>query len=94
MFWSPPLSPTQITVQGMDRIREGSGFLPLQGNGSAVFIAKGMAVVSEKRTGVYKGRKETKGIPGEAGAEAKKTEQTVTLRELVAVWGVWDMEGE
>lgn len=58
------IPPTIIIVQGTDKIREGSGFLSLQGNGSGVFTDEGIAVVSEKRMGVYKGRKEMKGIPG------------------------------
>lgn len=58
------IPPTKIIVQGTDKIREGSGFLSLQDNGSGVFTDEGIVVVSEKRAEVSKGRKETKGIPG------------------------------
>lgn len=71
------IPPTEITVRGTDRIREGSGFLCSQGSGSGVFTDEGMAEVSEKRTGVYKGRKETKGILGSSRCRSRESKESV-----------------
>lgn len=56
---------TRVTVQGTE-IREGSGFLSLEGDGSGVLTEEGMVEISKRITGVFKG---TKGEEGHSGKQ-------------------------
>lgn len=70
-------------------MREGSGFLSLGGDGSGVLTETGMVELSQRKTGVYKGGKGRKGVPGSSTCWMEdKREQAVHLQEMKScvVW--------
>lgn len=91
IFWVPLFHPQQSLCRVQRGIREGSGFLSLEGDGSGVLTEEGTGELSKRRTGVHKRTKGGRAFQDAPGRRHKEKEQS--LSGLRAVWRL-GLEGE